>query len=180
MYSSCSDLEVVVFNYEQEGFPAMYNSCSGSKSHGPYDGFYQPFGAYDFKLQNGRPSPYCLYSQGNTSPKSYFAPQGNCLGYVANEWMTFQIRIKLGPRVGDEFVGSQVTLWMAREGQPSQLVIDWGPYNLTAGPQSENQRFGKLWLLPYNTGKSSTQSHPTAYTWYEELIVSRARIPDPR
>ncbi|MFN3564554.1 MAG: hypothetical protein ACK4V1_01020 [Burkholderiaceae bacterium] len=180
VYSSCSDLEVVMFNYEQEGFPAMYNSCSGSKSHDPYDGFYQPFGAYDFKLQNGRPSPYCLYSQGNTSPKSYFAPQGNCFGYVANEWMTFQLRIKLGPRVGDEFVGSQVTLWVAREGQPSQLVIDWGPYNLTAGPQSENQRFGKLWLLPYNTGKSPAQSHPTAYTWYDELIVSRVKIPDPR
>jgi hypothetical protein len=94
--------------------------------------------------------------------------------------MTFQVRIKLGPRVGDEFVGSQVTLWMAREGQPSQLAIDWGPYNLTGGPQSENQRFGKLWLLPYNTGKSSTQSHPTAYTWYDELIVSRAKIPDPQ
>ncbi len=180
VYSSCSDLEVVMFSYEQEGFPAMYNSCSGSKSHGPYDGFYQPFGAYDFKLQNGRPSPYCLYSQGSTSPKSYFAPQGNCFGYVANEWMTFQVRIKLGPRVGDEFVGSQVTLWMARQGQPAQLVIDWGPYNLTAGPQGENQRFGKLWLLPYNTGKSPAQSHPTAYTWYDELIVSRSRVVDPQ
>lgn len=180
VYSSCSDLEVVMFNYEQEGFPAMYNSCSGSKSHGPYDGFYQPFGAYDFKLQNGRPSPYCLYSQGRTSPKSYFAPQGNCFGYVAKEWTTFQVRIKLGPRVGDEFVNSQVTLWAARQGQPSQLVIDWGPYNLTAGPPGENQRFGKLWLLPYNTGKSASQSHPTAYTWYDELIISRSRVADPQ
>jgi len=33
--------------------------------------------------------------------------------------------------------------------------------------------------LPYNTGKDASQAHPTAYTWYDELIVSKQRIPDP-
>lgn len=176
VYSSCSALEVPVNNYLQNGFPVMYNSCTGSSSHGPYDGFYLPFAGYDYKLQNGRGAPFCLYSQKNSS---YFAPTGNCFGYVANEWMTFQIQIKLGPRVGDEFKDSYVRLWMAREGQASQLVIDWGPYNLTAGTAGQNQRFGKVWLMPYNTGKSSSQAHATAYTWYDELIVSRNKIADP-
>jgi len=36
------------------GFPISYNSCTASASHGAYDPFYQPFGAYDFKLQNAR------------------------------------------------------------------------------------------------------------------------------
>jgi len=153
----------------------MYNSCTGSSSHGPYDPFFQPFNSYDFKLQNGRPSPFCLYSQNG----AYFPPNGNCFGYAANEWITYQVRIKTGARTGDEFKGSYVTFWAAREGKPSELVLDWGPYNLTAGSAGENQQYGKIWLTPYHTNKSSSQSHPTAYVWYDELIISRNKIADP-
>jgi hypothetical protein len=179
-YASCTDLEVVVVDSYQRGFPRMYNSCSGSNSHGPYDPFEEHFRAYDFKLQNARPSPFCLYSQGQTNPHSYFPKKGNCFGYFANEWMTFQVHIKMGPRTKNEFSNSQVQLWMAREGQPSQLVIDWGPYALSAGEPTENQRYGKVWLLPYNTNKDSSVVYPVAYTWYDELIISRQRIADPK
>ena len=175
-YSSCTALETVLTNSYYRGFAHMYNSCTGSASHGPYDPFESPFGSSDFMLQNARPSPYCLYSQKNSS---YFAPSGNCFGYAANEWMTFQVQIKTGPRVGGEFVNSYVTLWIAREGKPSEPAITWGPYNLTAGPDGENQRYGKLWLLPYNTGKDASATNPTAYTWYDELIISRNKIADP-
>ena len=181
-YHSCTALTVVVNTYYQNGFPILYNSCSGSTSHGPYDLFQEairgPDGApVDFKFQNGRPAPGCLYSQ---KASSYFPPNGNCFRYYPDEWMTFQLRIKPGPRVKDEFTNSFVSLWMGRENRPSELVIDWGPYNLTAGHSGENQRFGKVWLLPYNTGKDPSEAHPVAYTWYDELIISRARIPDPR
>jgi hypothetical protein len=175
-YSSCSSLETVTQNTYQRGFPQMYNSCSGSTSHGPYSPFEAPFGSYDYKLQNARPAPYCLYSQGSSS---YFPATGNCFGYFPNEWMTFQVRIKTGPRVNDEFTNSFIELWIAREGQAAEPVFNWGPYNLSAGSSAENQRFGKVWLLPYNTGKSASQSHPTAYTWYDDLIISRNRIADP-
>jgi hypothetical protein len=37
-----------------------------------------------------------------------------------------------------------------------------------------------VWLIPYNTNKDGTQDHPTAYTWYDELIISKSRIPDPK
>lgn len=175
-FGTCEAIEVVMNNYYQQGFPVMYDSCTGSASHGPYDPFFEPFGTYDFKLQNARPSPFSLYSQKNTS---YFPPVGNTFGYFADEWMTFQVCLTIGPRVGDEFVGSRVRMWMSREGQPSEPVIDFGPYNLTAGDPAEDQRFGKIWLLPYNTGKSAAQTYPTAYTWYDELIISRNRIADP-
>ena len=95
-----------------------------------YDGFDERFGSSDFKLQNGRPAPYCLSSQSSTW---YFPPVGNCFGYLPGEWFTYQIHVKIGPRVGDEFTNSYVTLWGARQGQPSELIIQWGPYNLTAG-----------------------------------------------
>jgi hypothetical protein len=93
--------------------------------------------------------------------------------------MAFQVRIKTGPRVGDEFSNSYVTLWIAREGQPSEPAITWGPFNLTAGSAAENQKFGKLWLTTYNTGKSASTTNPIAYTWYDELIISRNKIADP-
>jgi hypothetical protein len=174
--TSCTELETVVQNTRQRRFPQMYNSCSGSTSHGPYDPFEEPFRDFDFKLQNARPDPYCLYTQ---DLETYFPPTGNCFGYAADEWMTFQVEIATGPREGDEFKDSEVRLWVAREGQPSELVVDWGPYDLTAGDPASNLRFGKVWLLPYHTDKSDTQAHPTAHTWYDELIVSSERIADP-
>jgi len=179
-YASCTALEIVTQRShgrsEGRAFPILYNSCTGSASHGAYDPFYQPFGAYDFKLQNARPSPYCLYSQGSAKPPAYFPPQGNCFAYFPNEWMTFQIHVRTGPRVGGEFTKSHVDLWVAREGKASEQVIDWGPYNLTAGPPAEDQRYGKIWLLPYYEG---ADVHPAVSTWYDELIISRERIADP-
>ena len=176
-YNSCTTLETVTQNTLHRGFAQMYNSCTGSASHGPYQPFEQPFGAYDFKLQNGQAGALLPIFTGQDRIR--FPPNGNCFGYFPNEWMTFQVHIKTGPRVSDEFTNSFVQLWIAREGQASQLVINWGPYNLSAGSASEDQRYGKIWLLPYNTGKSSSQSHPTAYTWYDELIISTTKIPDP-
>ncbi len=178
-FFSCTALEVVVQNSSHRGFAQMYNSCTGSASHGPYDPFEEPFEGANFKLQNARPDPFCSYLQGQTDPPSYFPPEGNCIGYVADEWMTFQVGIETGPRVGDEFVDSRIRLWIARQGEESELVMDYGPYNLTAGPPDEAQAFGKVWLLPYNTGKDDSVAHPEAMTWYDELIVSRSPIADP-
>ena len=174
--TSCSALTVVTQNVFHRGFAQMYNSCTGSTSHGPYDPFEKAIPG-DFELQPGRPAPGCLYSQGATN--SYFPPKGNCFGYFPNEWMTFQIRIKTGPRVNDEFSNSFVTLWIGREGKASEEVITWGPYNLTAGPPGDNQRFGKITLLPYNTQRDPSATNPVAYTWYDELIISRSKIADP-
>lgn len=179
LYASCTALETVVQNVSQRGFAQLYNSCTGSTSHGPYDPFQEPLPHADFSLQNARPTPYCLYSQGNTDPVSYFPPVGNCFGYFPSEWMTFQIGIRTGPRVNDEFVDSYVTLWIARENESSELAFEWGPYNLSAGTATDGQKFGKVWLLPYHTKKDSTQAHPVGYVWYDELIISTGRIPDP-
>ena len=156
LYASCEALGVIVQNTYQRGFAQMYHSCTGSTSHGPYDGFDESFqgpNGPDFKLPKRPPCPICLYSQGHTNPPSFFPPTGNCFKYIPNEWITFQVRIKPGPRVKDEFVDSHVDMWIAREGQPGMQVFNWGPYNLSAGASSENQRYGKIFLLPYNTGK---------------------------
>lgn len=168
--SSCSDLETVTQNTFHRGFPQMYNSCSGSASHGPFDAF-EINEDGNIKMQNAIPNPYCFYP--GTAP---------CFDYVANEWLTFTVAIKTGPRVNGEFQGSVVQAWVARDGQTPVQTFRWLPspgkttpagYNLTA-PGA--QAFGKIWLLPYNTNKSSSETHPVASTWYDSLIISRTPI----
>ncbi|MEO8004033.1 MAG: hypothetical protein ABI771_03955, partial [Betaproteobacteria bacterium] len=172
---SCTTLETVVQNMYFRGYPQIYNSCTGSSAHGAYFPFQEPFGASDFKLQNARPAPFCLYTQAGASR---FPPLGNCFGYFANEWMTFQVKIKTGPRVNDVWQNSVVTLWMARENQDSQLVINY-TIDLAAGKPANDMKYGKVWLLPYDTGKDASQAHSIAFTWYDELIISRTPIADP-
>ena len=187
VWASCEAIGNVLTSYYQERFTTVYNSCTGSGSHGAYMGLYEsmPSIAGNLKLQNAMPSPYCTYFDGE-AVKSPAFPAG-CFGWHANEWMTFQVGITLGPRdnVNNDFTNSRLRMWVAREGQPSVLVIDWKPgipgyFPLAAGPLSQNQKFGKIWLLPYQTTKDATQVHPTAYTWYDELIVSKTQIADPK
>lgn len=185
--SSCTALETVVQNTYHRGFPVMYNSCSGSSSTqngklangtGPYFPFEESFNSFDFKLQNARPAPYCLYSQSSTG---YFAPKGNCFGYVPNEWMTFKMKITIGTRTADYFKGSHVDLWVAREGQKSEQVFNWD-WDLAAGPAAQNLKYGKVWLLSYNSnnGGNNNAQVPVANTWYDELIISKQDIADPK
>jgi hypothetical protein len=170
----------VVQNYDQHGFPLMY------RGH-----IYVPLaevlhGGYSF--QNVRPSPYCVG----------YGP-ANCFLYFPNEWMTFQIHIKVGtwskyfdagngppPMHGDgmNHRDSQVELWMARENQPMEYVLSYthtdilDPVYYGAGSSYPpgTRQFGKLWFLPYMTNKDWTQAHPTAYTWYDDLIISTQPI----
>jgi hypothetical protein len=183
LFSSCTALDTVVQTYYQKRLVWAYNSCTGSGSHGAYAAFEEPYGPYDFKLQNGT-APYCLYSQQASGTGTTAGP--NCFAWVSNEWMTFQMGITLGAHdnVKNEFVNSRVRLWGAREGQPSQLLIDWKPgingyFPLTAGLLADNEKFGKIYLLPYMTNLDPTQVHGLAQTWYDELIISTQRIADP-
>jgi len=185
VYHTCETTEVVVQSYYQYRFPIVYNSCTGSGSHGGFAGLYEKGPSYDFQLQNARPGS-CTYLQAGKLGATVKAPAG-CFNWVADEWLTFQIGIKLGPRdnANNDFLESRVRLWGAREGQPSQLLVDWKPgvpgyFPLAAGPLSENQKFGKIWLLPYMTTKEAAQVHGLAQTWYDDLIISTKQIPDPK
>jgi hypothetical protein len=68
---------------------------------------------------------------------------------------------------GQHYVGGDPLL-------PSSYRSGYGPAD--GHPQA---KFGKLWLLPYMTNKDPTEITPTASTWFDEIIVSRCRIPAP-
>jgi hypothetical protein len=169
---SCTQLEVVTQNTSLNGFPQMYHSCGGKDDQ--YQGIQSSYGASDFKLQNAMPSPFCLWSRATLGDTT------GCFVYKANQWMTFQVHVKIGTwyqNDGNYHRDSWVELWVAEEGQPSQLVVSRRDYDLAN--ESPAAKYGKVWLLPYATNKSSSATYPTAYTWYDELIISRTRVPDP-
>jgi hypothetical protein len=158
---SCTQLELVVNNPYHLGYPSMYHSCGGKD--GQFEG---------------------LFSAGSVR-------------YYPDEWMTFQLHVKIGTwykNDGAYHGDSTVQLWVAREHESSKLVVDLSPqparlfglkipgtgtgYDLANNNPAA--KYGKLWLLPYNTGKDPFADHPTAYTWYDELIIATNRIPDPQ
>ena len=220
---SCSDLETVVENSNQFEIPRMYHSCGVKlSSYDPLDvntGRVDSTGSGIFSPQNAAGGYLnCTYVAEVNIPT--IPP---CVPYVANQWMTFQLHIKVGTWYpgGNAANGgppgtfkhdSTIQLWVAQDGQPSQIVMDFRPgatsaacdaqqsdipscqtgydlvnptaYGGTASSGSGNPhvKFGKLWLLNYQTNKcnSGCAGEAAAHTWYDELIISRQQIPDPK
>lgn len=172
--TSCSQLEIVVQNSFQRGLPQMYHSCGGK------DGSYEGLEYWDTNLGNVvvQNAVGCLYGTNFPDPP--------CVRYKANQWLTFQIHVKIGTwyqNNGNYRRDSSIQMWIAEENKPSKLVIDFSPegghgYDI-ANTNSAIAKYGKLWLLPYNTGKSAAQTHPEGYVWYDDLIISRNKIADP-
>jgi len=77
-----------------------------------------------------------------------------------------------------------VQLWVADEGKRSVLAIDFSPERKTGYDLVNTAmgvaKYGKIWLLPYQTHKNGDVPHDKAYTWYDELIISRQKIADPK
>ncbi len=181
---SCTNIDLVLEDSGQLGMPRMYHSC------GVKDDKYEPLeimqgydaeGSGVFSPQNAASAGKCRLYRG-FAPK--FPP---CVGYKANQWMTFQVHVKVGTWYLDNshkyHRDSTVQLWVADERKPAVPVIDFSPEKKTGydlvNTDIGKAKFGKIWLLPYQTNKDGNAPHDKAYTWYDELIISRERIPDP-
>lgn len=101
--------------------------------------------------------------------------------YVADTWLTFQLEVEVGTW---NTPTSHIRLWFARPGEPQAVVIDAPGFTLDYHPGPDTgtlagARLGKLWIEPFVDGKDPTEDHPTATTWYDDLIVARQRVGDP-
>jgi hypothetical protein len=172
--TTCWDFETVIQNTNQRSIPQVYTNCAGPFPYRGLTGY-----TSNVTVQN---AVGCLYPDYATPP---------CIKYRANEWMTFQVRIKVGH--WDQW-DSTIQMWVGYQGQPSVLVIDCSstatnPCNNGINNEARNgwylhnsdhtYKIGKLWLLPYHTNKDPNQAHPTAYTWYDDVIISRTKIAEP-
>lgn len=183
---SCTDIDLVLENSGQFGMPRMYHSCGNKDDQ--YEQLSIPegvdvTGSSVFSPQNAAPPA------GKCRLVTGFRPKiPPCVGYKANQWMTFQVHVKVGTWYEDNsrhyHRDSTVQLWVAEEGKPAVPVIDFSPENKTGydlvNTNMGKAKFGKVWLLPYQTNKDGEAPHDKAYTWYDELIISRERIADPK
>jgi hypothetical protein len=92
---TCTPTDIVLVDNFYRGLTNHEQSCTGSTTRGSYIPFETAIGG-DIDIQPGRTTPGCLYSQLMGSMQ--FPPTGNCFGYFANEFMTFQEHVHLGPR----------------------------------------------------------------------------------
>ena len=193
---SCSTLEIVIQNVLHRAFPQMYHSCG---EYQPFQaGFKSQYNQHDYKLQNAIDNltgtsdkeRYVLYSQEKNRTNKVRSDFPG-MAYFPNEWMTFQVHLKPGPlgTATDSLTGKQksgftrstVEMWVAREGQASVKTHSFSGVVLRRhdGASDTGEKYGKIWLLAYNTGKDSSKTYPEAYTWYDELIISKSKIADP-
>jgi len=131
---------------------------------------------------NGYPQMY--HSCGGKDEQYEPLPVYSAREYEPEQWMTFQVRVQIGTWYRNDrryHRDSTVELWVAREGERSRRAVLAEGYDIanTATDAGADAKYGKLWLLPYHTGKDAGQEHPVAYTWYDEVIISTQPIPDP-
>jgi len=169
--TTCWDFEVVTTNHARADMPTGYANCNAPGGINNA-GFYGPQDQY----QNIVNCPY-------NAPGPTFPP---CFPLVPNEWLTFQVHVYVNQW---NTANSTYQMWAAREGQPSQLIIECSPAVTncrlphTGGAYlfstNTNYKFGKIWFETYMTDRSSRQSHSTGYVWFDDLIISTNKIADP-
>jgi hypothetical protein len=98
-----------------------------------------------------------------------------CWNYIANEWFTVQVHVKIGTFNNPNSV---VEVWLAHEGQPAQLIVNASDAALVNdGVPTASGRYGKISLLPFQTAMSGSLANTGV--WYDDLMASTRRIPDP-
>jgi hypothetical protein len=155
--STCGDVELTTAQYYHTGLPIMYTDCGarGIATNGSTPPYQLEQGDYN-----------CWYGQ--YSAKS-------CFLYPANKWVTFYYRVAIGHWNQPD---SKIEAWVSADGQPYKQWIrmqNFILHNATPGHD-----YDTLTLLPYMTSKDTKVEEPTAYTWYDELIVSTSPIAAPR
>ncbi len=172
--TSCSDMEIVIQNLDQNEMPLMYTGCAGPAAFKPLYA-----SGSNIIVQNGNG---CLYPTFDTPP---------CFKYAEDEWMTFQVHIHIGTW---NTYSSTIQMWGTREGGSKELLVECSPtytpkcsnfvdssgdngwliYNSDTG----NYQLGKVWLLPYHTNRSASYTYTDTDVWYDNLVIDDALIPD--
>ena len=162
-YSSCGNAELTTVDAYYRGYPYMYSQCGG-------DGFFDDIGGGDYLIQQG--DYQCHYQSSKNGPNS-------CGSYQPNEWITYYYDINIGTWGQPD---SYIKAYMAYNGEGYKQFIDQPNHILYAENDSVHNPNGgylNFTIGPYITRKDAGISHPTAYTWYDELIVSTQPIAAP-
>jgi hypothetical protein len=154
--ATCASVELTTGQYYHDGFPIMYTECGGR-------GLYTNSGTPPYLLEQGDYN--CWYGQYNAK---------SCFMYPANAWVTFYYQVSLGHWGKPD---SSINAWVALDGQGYRQWIRMPHFILRN--EHPGQDYDSLTLLTYMTNKDASKDLPTAYAWYDELIVSTEPIAPP-
>ncbi|ALA59766.1 fibronectin type III domain-containing protein [Nitrospira moscoviensis] len=159
--ATCSDVELTTVIYYDHKFQHMYTDCGG---RGIWSSQSPPL---TFQ-QGDHNCSYDAVESGNTS---------GCWKYntLANTWITYYYKITIGT-FGTP--SSNIEAWYSVNGQPYKKWISIFNYRLNNGTGPSND-YAYATIAPYMTAKNQSVSHPTAYMWLDELIVSTQPIAAP-
>jgi hypothetical protein len=115
------------------------------------------------KLQQGDYN--CWY--GNYNSK-------DCFFYPANQWVTFYYQVSIGHWGKPD---SAINAWVGLDGKSMRQWVKMP--NFILRNEHPGRDYDSLTLLTYMTNKDPTVNYPTAYTWYDELIISSQPIAPP-
>jgi hypothetical protein len=156
-------------------FPWIYENCgSTGGSLNFLSSNYEPIQLYAPNAPNGgnfldQPATGCPHYSGRGTPST----DPSCWNFVANEWFTVQEHFKIGTW---NQANSTVDVWVAHEGHPAVLITNAADIAMADQGPSVTDKFGKIVLLPYATNATWLA---LSNVWYDDLIVSNRRIPDP-
>jgi hypothetical protein len=184
---ACTFLQVVTVHgadhllagYHSCGWYAGFDEWTGEKFFGSRQLDFQPSGTLG---AGDTTSPTCwVFPDPNVNAKRTWGNTGpDCWALDSDEWITIQVMIRVGSWQPDRTgpPSSHVTIWAAHEGEAQKVIVDHDLY--LRGPETAGRKYGKVWLLPFMTRKLETEAHPTGHIWYDELIVSKSFIANPR
>jgi hypothetical protein len=97
-----------------------------------------------------------------------------CWMYQPDEWFTIQVHVKSGTWMQPN---SLVEVWFSHAGKPAVLTENASDAAIiNDGSGGASGKYGKIELSTYSTGATFTTP---ANAWFDDLIVSTRRIPDP-
>lgn len=158
------------------GIPSAYANCNGTAA---------------FAMLSTATVP----ASANVNPQNMITactsgnPTATCRPFVTGEWMTMKVMLEVG---GWNAWANPVKVWLGRQGQPLDLIIDCsnaqsikctrtfpqastGWFFVNSNPAT--YKMGKLYLHPYIS--NLTAATGTGSANYDELIISYQDIPDP-
>lgn len=156
--STCAATELTFTNGSFVGRPTWYTACGGR-------GVVNQISQYEYEYQQGDYDT-CVYAH-SLGPL-------NCWHFTADEWLTFYWKVRIGTWGQPN---SHLEAWAARESGPFEKIFDKSDMVLTSSGD-----YNAVTLTPYMNARASsgTPTHPQAYVWYDELIVSGEPIAAPK
>jgi chitodextrinase len=154
-------------------YPVVYANCG-------YSGGTNAFMQSGYQLIQLAGAPGSNYLDQVTAGCPHYSGRGiptsdpTCWNYVPNEWFTIQKHIKIGSWNSPTSV---IEFWTSHQGQPAQLITNAADAAIpNDGSGGASGRYGKIQLSAYNT---AAHWNVNTAVWFDDLIVSTRRIPDP-